>query len=223
MIACDQLKRMGAWSRELTEEELGRARAGISLRSFSKGAYICHRGERFDYWTGVAEGLLKLSTFSKGGRPVTLAGIRNGGWFGEGALLKGETRQYDLVALRDTQLAMMDRPTFLWLFERSVGFNKYLVRQFNERLGQFIALVEYERTLDAPARLARSIAWLFNPVLYPEVGTHLGITQEEIGLLSGLSRQWTNKSLKQLERESLLRVERSGITILDLDKLARYE
>ena len=71
------------------------------------------------------------------------------------------------MALRDTRLAMMDRTTFFWLFENSVGFNRFLVRQLNERLGQFIGLLEYGRTLDATARLARSIASLFNPILYP--------------------------------------------------------
>jgi CRP/FNR family cyclic AMP-dependent transcriptional regulator len=163
-----------------------------------------------------------LSTVSRSGKAVTLAGLRAGGWFGEGTVLKNEVRQYDLVALRDTRMALMDRSTFLWLFENSVGFNRFLVRQFNERLGQFIALVEYDRMLDAPARLARNIAWLFNPVLYRGLGMHLEISQEEIGLLSGISRQMANKSLQILESKGLLRLEHGGITVLDLERLARY-
>jgi CRP/FNR family transcriptional regulator, cyclic AMP receptor protein len=51
----------------------------------------------------------------------------------------------------------------------------------NGRLGQLIGLVEYGRTLDATARLARSIASLFNPILYPDLPRQLDITQEEIG------------------------------------------
>ena len=223
MIARDHLRRIAFWSRELTEPELERAREGITERTFSKGAYVCHRGDQLNSWTGVSSGLLKLSLLSKTGKPVTLAGIRTGGWFGEGSLLKGEPRKYDLVALRDTQLALMDRSTFFWLFKNSMGFNRYLVHHFNERLGQFIALVEYERAFDARARLARTIAWLFNPVFYPQAGTHLDASQEEIGLLSGISRQSTNKALKELERERLLRVERAGITVLDLQRLTQYE
>ncbi len=52
--------------------------------------------------------------------------------------------------------------------------------------------------LSAPARVARSIAWLFNPTLYPNLPPHLEISQEEIGLLSGVSRQVANKSLNCL-------------------------
>jgi CRP/FNR family cyclic AMP-dependent transcriptional regulator len=222
VVSAEHLWRIAFWSHDLASEELERARKGIVEKAFARGAYICHRGDRLDSWTGVVSGLIKLGTVSTTGKAVTLAGLRAGGWFGEGTVLKDEPRQYDLVALRDTRMALMNRQTFLWLFENSVAFNRFLVRQFNERLGQFIALVEYDRMLDAPGRLARNLAWLFNPVLYPHLGMHLEITQEEIGLLSGMSRQVANKSLKILESKGLLRVERGGITILDLKRLSRY-
>ncbi len=222
MISAERLRQIAYWSADLSDSEFEQARRGIVEKSYAKGAYICHRGDRLDSWSGVTGGLIKLSTVSRNGKAVTLAGLRAGGWFGEGTILKNEARQYDLVALRDTGMALMDRTTFLWLFENSVGFNRFLVKQFNERLGQFIALVEYDRMLDAPARLARNVAWLFNPVLYRDLGMHLEISQEEIGLLSGISRQMANKSLQILERKGLLRVEHGGITVLDLGRLARY-
>jgi len=222
VISAARLREIAFWSADLSEQEFEHARRGIVEKAYGKGAYICHRGDRFDSWAGVTEGLVKLSTVSRNGKAVTLAGLRAGGWFGEGTVLKNEVRQYDLVALRDTRMALMDRSTFLWLFENSVGFNRFLVKQFNERLGQFIALVEYDRMLDAPARLARNIASLFNPALYPGLGMHLQVSQEEIGLLSGISRQMANKSLQILESKGLLRVEHNGITVLELERLARY-
>jgi CRP/FNR family transcriptional regulator, cyclic AMP receptor protein len=221
MLSPEHLRRIAFWSRELRDDEFEHARRGIVEKTYAKGAYICHRGDRLDPWIGVVSGLIKLSTVSRAGKAVSLVGVRAGGWFGEGTVLKNEPRQYDLVALRETRIALMDRATFLWLFENSVAFNRFLVRQFNERLGQFIALVEYDRMLDAPARVARNIAWLFNPILYPDLETHLEISQEEIGLLSGVSRQAANKSLKILESKGLLRLERSGLTVLDLENLIR--
>lgn len=222
MISADRLRRIAFWSHDLSEAEFEQARRGIVEKTFAKGAYICHRGDRLDSWTGVTSGIIKLSTVSVTGKAVTLAGVRAGGWFGEGTLLKDEARQYDLVALRDCGMALMSRATFFSLFENSVAFNRFLVRQFNERLGQFIALVEHDRMLDAPGRLARNIAWLFNPVLYRDLGMHLDISQEELGLLSGMSRQAANESLKLLEGKGLLRIEHGGITVLDLDRLRRF-
>jgi CRP/FNR family cyclic AMP-dependent transcriptional regulator len=221
VIAAEQFRQIAFWSSELTEAEFERARRGTIERAYPKGSYICHRGDKLDAWLGVAEGLLKLGTISETGKDVTLAGLRTGGWFGEGSVLKDEPRQYDLAVLRDTRLALMNRATFMWLFENSVGFNRFLVRQLNERLGQFIAMVEYDRTLNATARLARSIAWLFNPVLYPQGESYLEISQEEMGLLSGISRPAANEALKTLEARGLIKLERMGIVVRDSAKLLR--
>jgi CRP/FNR family transcriptional regulator, cyclic AMP receptor protein len=61
-----------------------------------------------------------------------------------------------------------------------------------------------------------------NPILYPDPTPHLEITQEEIGALSGISRQNANQCLKRLEKEGLLRLEYGGVTIIDLDRLRHY-
>src|SRR5216683_1545051 len=156
MIAPDYLKRIAAWSRELDERAIEVARAGIVEKSYRADEFVFMRGDRFDYWTGIVTGLARMGIVSRGGKATSFTGLTAGAWFGEGTVLKNEPRRYDVVALRDTRLAMMDRGTFMWLFENSVGFNRFLVGQLNERLGQFIALLEYGRTLDATARLARA-------------------------------------------------------------------
>ena len=129
-------------------------------------------------------------------------------------MLKNEPRRYDVVALRDTRLAMMNRGTFVWLFENSVGFNRFLVRQLNERLGQFIGLLEYGRTLDATARLARSIASLFNPV--PLSGPHAASRDHPGGNRSALGHLPANCQPvpEAAGKEGLLRLEYGGVTIL---------
>jgi CRP/FNR family cyclic AMP-dependent transcriptional regulator len=223
LIPPEDLRRIAAWSRDLTEVEFEEARRGVSLKLYGKGAYICHVGDRLESWTGVAEGLVKMSTTSKTGKAATLAGMRAGAWFGEGTVIKAEPRRYELVALRETRLALMRRSTFLWLFEHSAAFNRFLVHQFNERLAQFIAIAETERTLDSTGRLARNLAWLFNPILYPDLDRTLAISQEELGLLAGMSRQIANQGLAKLADLGLLEVGHGSVTILDLERLARYE
>ena len=223
MILPEDLRRIAAWSRDLKPDEFEEARRGVSVKIYGKGAYICHVGDRLESWTGVAEGLVKMSTTSKEGKSATLAGLRSGAWFGEGTVIKAEPRRYDLVALRDTRLALMRRSTFFWLFEHSAAFNRFLVHQFNERLAQFIALAETDRMLDSTARLARNLSWLFNPILYPDQDRTLAISQEELGLLAGISRQMANQGLAKLAALGLIEIGHGAITILDLERLARYE
>lgn len=210
------------WAGELSAEELDRAARGVSERRYAKGGYIAHRGDPLDYWTGVVTGLVKMSAVSESGKAVTFAGIGDGGWFGEGSVLKGEARKYDLVAVRDTHLLLMNRPTFMWLSENSIGFSRFLVRQLNERLAQFIATTEYERLMDPKARVARQLAWLKHPVLNPRMADRLEITQDELALLATVSRQIVNRSLQELAQEGLVAVEHGSILIRDLERLRSY-
>lgn len=201
---------------------LERVLAETSERAVPADGIVCRKGEPVEHWIGVVEGLLKLSIVSAEGKSATLTGVPTGGWFGEGSLLKTEPRRYDAVALRDSRVALMPRATFYRLLDASIGFNRFLLNQLNERLAQFIAMLEYERLLEPDARVARCLSWLFNPFLYPGVGRRLAVSQEEIGYLSGVSRQRVNQALQVLEKAALLRTEYGGVTVLDVEGLRRY-
>ena len=218
----EELLRTSLWGKSLTEEEMLKALAGTSERSFAAGAFICAKGEPVDYWMGIVNGLGKMASHWTTGKTTSLTGISSGGWFGEGSLLKKEPRRYDVMAIRETRVAFMNRSTFYWLMDHSIPFNRYLIAQINERLGQFIGMIENERMLDTDARIARGLAALFNPVLYPGTNRLLQISQEELGYLAGVSRQRANQALKVLEDAGLVRSEYGGINVLDLEGLRHF-
>jgi CRP-like cAMP-binding protein len=219
----DELIRASIWARDLSGVDLARVRAEVSERAISAGGFACRKGEPVEHWVGVIEGLLKLSTDAPDGKTATLTGVTAGGWFGEGSLLRTEPRRYDAIALRDSRVALMPRATFYRLLDCSIGFNRFLLNQLNERLAQFIAMLEYERLLGPNARVARCLAWLFNPFLYPGVRQRLQVSQEELGYLAGVSRQRVNQALQALEAAGLLRTEYGAVSVLDVQGLARYE
>ena len=186
------------------------------------GELVCRVGRPVTYWFGVLDGLLKMSNDSALGMPITFTGVPPGGWFGEGTVLKGEPYRYNIQALRKSVVAGIPGATFHWLLDRSIGFNRFVMNQLNERLGQFIAAREIDRLTDPDQRVARSLAALFHPVLYPGVGVLLRITQQELGYLVGLSRQRVNEALRSLQQAAVIRVEYGGVRVLDLERLRRY-
>jgi len=207
------------WAKQLSPEQMLRVEADTIEQFVPKGGFVCRKGEPVDAWIGVIDGLVKMNNLSPEGKSVTFTGVPSGGWFGEGTLLKQERRKYDVVALRDSRIARMPSQTFMWLLDTSLPFSRFLLMQLNERLGQFIGMVEFDRLLDVDARVARCLASLFNQHLYPGTDALLQISQEEIGFLSGASRQRVNQALQVLEKEGLLKVDYGGILILDLDGL----
>jgi len=68
-------------------------------------------------------------------------------------------------------------------------------------------------------RVARNLAALFNPRLFPGVGEVLRITQQELAYLVGLSRQRVNVALNRLEAQGAIRIEYGGMRVLDLAAL----
>ncbi len=186
------------------------------------GDRICRVGRPPTYWFGVVEGLLKMSNDSKGGAQITFTGIPPGAWFGEGTLLKREVYRYNIEALRKSTVAGLPIDEFHALLDRSIPFNRFVMNQLNERLGQFIAAREIDRQNQPDTRVARSLASLFHPVLYPGVGELLRITQQELAYLVGLSRQRVNQALSALQAQGVIRIEYGGLRVLDLEGLRTY-
>jgi len=214
--------RASLWTRSLAPQQLARVEAETQVRTLPVGVPACRKGEPVEHWIGVIDGLVKMTSVTPEGKTTTFLGVTSGGWFGEGSLLKDRTRKYDVVTLRESIVAYMPRATFEWLLDTSIEFNRFLLMQLNERLGQFIAMVEYERLLETDARVARSLASLFNPVLYPEQATEVQLSQEEVSYLTGISRQRANQALQVLEKAGLLKVEYGRIRILDLEGLRSF-
>ena len=156
------------------------------------------------------------------GDSLTFTGVSRGGWFGEGTALKREPYRYNVNALRPSVVAGLPIDSFHTLLAESIGFNRFIMNQLNERLGQFIAAREIDRINNPDLRVARNLAALVNPVLFPGVGEVLDITQQELGYLVGLSRQRVNVALKRLEQAQWIRVSYGGIRVLNLPALRSH-
>ena len=209
------------WLAQLLPAERERAIEELRVGDAQAGDYVCRVGRPITYWFGVVEGLLKMSSDSADGQTMTFTGVPPGGWFGEGTALKREVYRYNIQALRKSVVAGLPIDTFHWLLDHSIGFNRFVMNQLNERLGQFIAAREIDRISDPDIKVARSLANLFHPVLFPGVGQVLRITQQELAYLVGLSRQRVNEALAEWQAAGAIRVEYGGLRVLDLELLRR--
>ena len=207
------------WLAVLDNRQRERVAQEIRVGDALPGDLVCRTGRPVTYWFGVIDGLLKMSSDSADGQTMTFTGVPPGGWFGEGTALKREPYRYNIQALRKSIVAGLPVDTFHWLLDHSIGFNRFVMDQLNERLGQFIAAREIDRMNNPDARVARSLAALFNPVLYPGVGEILRITQQELAYLVGLSRQRVNEALSALQEQGAIRIEYGGLRVISLEAL----
>lgn len=221
-MTLQEMLEKSVWGRQLGAAQLQHVIQHARERPVAAGQPMVRNGELAEHWIGLISGFGKMSIWSADGRETALIGTAPGGWFGEGTLIKRGRWQYDAVALRDTRLALIPRETFEWLRANSLPFNHYLQQLMSARMGFFIAQLCNDRLLDSTARVARSLAGLYNPELYPEPGLFLDLRQAEVAQLAGVSRQRANAALQVLEDAGLLQVGRRGIEVLSLQGLRDY-
>ncbi|MEZ5605620.1 MAG: Crp/Fnr family transcriptional regulator [Burkholderiaceae bacterium] len=211
------------WLAHLLPDEHDRIVPELRVSEAVPGDLVCRIGRPATYWFGVIDGLLKMNTVTDDGRAITYSGLAAGGWFGEGTVIKRESYRYNVQPLRRSLVAGLPVDTFHWLLDHSIGFNRFVMSQLNERLGQFIVALAVGRAASPEQRVARNLAALVNPVLFPGVGEVLRITQQELAYLVGLSRQRVNEALRALQARGVLRIEYGGLRILQLEALRGEE
>ncbi len=211
------------WLAHLLPDERDRIVPELRVSEAAPGDLVCRIGRPVTYWFGIIDGLLKMNTVTDDGRAITYSGLAAGGWFGEGTVLKRESYRYNIQALRKSRVAGLPVDTFHWLLDHSIGFNRFVMNQLNERLGQFIVALEVGRAASPEQRVARNLAALVNPVLFPGVGEVLRITQQELAYLVGLSRQRVNEALAALQARGVLRIEYGGLRIVQAQALRRAD
>ena len=141
------------WLAHLLSDERDRIVPELRVSEAAPGDLVCRIGRPATYWFGVIDGLLKMNTVTDDGRAITYSGLAAGGWFGEGTVLKRESYRYNIQALRKSRVAGLPVDTFHWLLDQSIGFNRFVMNQLNERLSQFIGVVGAGRSASPEQRL----------------------------------------------------------------------
>jgi CRP/FNR family transcriptional regulator, cyclic AMP receptor protein len=207
------------WGRTLAAADLDLVLSSAVERVYQTGQSIVRTGAEADYWVGIMDGLAVQKVLSESGEQTALTAASSGTWFGEGTLMKHGRWQYDAVAQKETRVALIPMQVFQWLLDGSLGFNQFVARLLNARLGHFMELLAIGRLTRIDARVAHTLASLFDPYLYPDRPDLLPFSQSDIGLLAGVSRQRANAALKQLEADGLIETRRQGVRVLDVEGL----
>lgn len=211
------------WFQLLCKPEQAMVLANAYERHVDAGGYVCRTGEAAEQWIGVISGLVKACVMTPDGKTTTYAGIATGGWLGEGSVLNGTPRRFDVVALRDSQISFLPRSAFMILYNENIAFCHFLINQLNRRLAQQMALIEIDRLVTPEVRVARFLLMLANSQGGNDPVPTLEISQSEIAQLCGLSRQFTNKVVSKLVAQGLVEHQYGRLTILDKDRLHEFE
>ena len=210
-----------AWYRALTPELRTLTLTTTVEKTAAAGEYIALAGQPSTHWYGLIRGILQMYVVGADGAETTLYCQREGQWGGEGSLLKQEMRRYDLRALTPSRLCMVPAQTFEKLRRSSIEFNHFLCDTMNARMGEFVGMLAASRLRGPEMQVARALLMLADDRRGDE--QEIALSQHELALISGLSRQRVNMALSKFRERGLVRGEpHKSPLIVDLPRLRHY-
>ena len=206
--------------RDLPPAVIERLGSYMKTRRVARGTTMFAKGDPGSGLMGVLAGAVKVSVASADGKDIVLNVFREGDIFGEIALLDGRPRTADATAMSDCELIVIERRDFVPFLSSQPDVMLKFIEILCSRLRRTSEQVQDITFLNLPTRLAKTLLQLTGGVQGSATPTKAMITQREISQMIGMSRESTNKQLRAWAKRGWIRLERGGVGVLALDKLA---
>jgi len=206
----------------LSDSDLNDLVSSLRLKSLKQGQTLFWKGDEGTALYIVKKGTIKIVLPSTEGDEIIVTMFSEGDFFGEMALLDGEPRSADAVAIEPSEVFILSRNNFLSFLQSNVNAIKSTLSLLSKRLRRTDDMLENTCFLNISARLVKKLIELAEShgrTKGSEVLIDLSLTQKELGDMIGATRESVNKELKALRKQGLIITEESKIQILDISRL----
>jgi len=204
---------------KLTAHQIESLSACVVTRSVKRGTNMFAKGDPGTSLYAVGVGTVKISVPSVDGKDAVFNVLGKGAIFGEIALLDGNPRTADAIAVTDCELYFIERRAFLPLIREEPEIALKIIEILCSKLRRTTEQAEEIMFLDLPSRLAKALMRLEAETGYTGE-RKISITQRELGNIIGMSRESTNKQLRIWQGKKWVRLERNAVVILAANSLA---
>ncbi|MBU4539556.1 MAG: Crp/Fnr family transcriptional regulator [Bacteroidetes bacterium] len=206
----------------LSDSDLNDLVDSLRLKPLKQGQTLFWKGDEGTALYIVKKGTIKIVLPSTEGDEIIVTMFSEGDFFGEMALLDGEPRSADAVAIEPSEVFILSRANFLSFLQANVDAIKSILSLLSKRLRRTDDMLEDTCFLNVSARLIKKLIDLAEShgrTKGSEVLIDLSLTQKELGDMVGATRESINKELKSLRKQGLIIIEESRIQILDISRL----
>lgn len=202
----------------LTKKELDSIRSNFVLKEFKKSQIILHEEETSEYMYIIVKGKVKISRTAKEGKEMILSMHGAGEFFGEMALIDGETVPATVSAMERSLIALISRDDFFVLLYAQNKVLHNLLRILCIRLREAWKRIQLLNFNDASQRVKMLFLMLSDG--YGEKtaeGTTLRVRliHQDIADMTGLTRETVTRVLDRLKRSGEIRINKSKLVHLN--------
>jgi CRP/FNR family cyclic AMP-dependent transcriptional regulator len=190
-------------------------------RRVKKGTVLFRKGDTGSELYAICVGAVRISSPSEQGGDAIFNLMIPGDIFGEISFLDKGPRTADAIVVETGELMVIQRRDFFVLLRERPEVSMRLIEILCSRLRRTSEQVEDIVFLDVPNRLAKALLHLYRRSSSNEATNRIRITQHEVSQMIGVSRESTNKQLRDWQRRKWLKLERNYIVVLAVDALKR--
>lgn len=203
---------------DLSEAELGYISEKMIARHYESGKFIFLEDSEGEQCFFVIQGSVKVTRLSKDGREVILAMLNEGEFFGEMALLDGESRSANVIALEETEVLTLNREDFLVVLQDYPQIAIQLLKEMAHRLRKSDRQIASLSLSDAEKRIALCIIRFADEqgvIRRGQVSIPRVPIQQDIANMAGTSRETVSRAINVLEKEHYIKRQGRELLILD--------
>ncbi|SCK52737.1 cAMP-binding domain of CRP or a regulatory subunit of cAMP-dependent protein kinases [Variovorax sp. HW608] len=206
----------------LSQSRFDRLAQRCQWQSVAAGAPLLLRSEEKSDVYFLVSGQLRVTTYSANGRQITFRDLNEGDHLGEIAAIDGRPRSADVLTLKPSVVASLDRLAFLELLreepmvaERVMQSLASLVRQLSERVIDLSTMGVQNRVHAELLRLAHEVGVSENRARLDPAPTHA-----ELASRVSTNREQVTRELNALSRAGVLAKDGKALVVLDVRRLA---
>ena len=199
---------------DVSDDFLDKASGLCKIKNYPKNSMIILEEEYGDKLFIVKTGTVKITRVNDEGKEVILALLGAGDFFGEMAILDGESRSANALAQEKCELVTINREDFLDLLKNNFQICMNLLEELAVRLRKSDQQIEALSLSDAEHRIGVSILNLAEDrgvIKNGEVTIESLPYQQDIANMAGTSRETVSRVLKLFEDRML--VSKTGHTL----------
>ena len=209
---------------KLSRDEIDTLLHYARVERYHAGDEIFAKGSPGQSMMAVLRGALKMRAISPEGKEIVFNIMNPGDCFGEIALLDGEERSEDAIAMSDCELLVLNRRDFMPILEKRADICMILLRTLCQRLRQTSEQVEDVLFRHLESRVAKALLHLAESAGLHRVqssAVDLHLSQRELGSIAGGSRESVNKILQSWHKAGWIDLGKGTIVIRDLAAIER--
>jgi CRP/FNR family cyclic AMP-dependent transcriptional regulator len=210
-----ELIKSAAYFSGLSLAELDSIGKLIFEKTLARGEIVLFEGEPAKALYFVVSGVVKVFKTSADGKEQILHLIRPGESFNDVPVFSGGSNLASAEAMTPVVLYGIEKSDLEVVLRDSPQLARNLIQVISQRVEHLVSLVEdlsFRRVTGRVAKILLDYAGI-------QDGPRQRLTQQEMAAMAGTAREMIGRSLKAMEEEGTVRLERHRIVITDKEAL----